>query len=316
MKLFNQNVKKLVMLFSYLIVPFLLFGQFAEKIGKKCKDLEMDKRVRIAVGSFESTTNRAYGQFAGELATMLSNALVITDCFQVLASTRSNSMQDLQSEKDFNRSGDVNDETQVEEGEMRGAQLIVTGEVTEFNEGKSGVQVGIIKVGQNKANVGFVLQIANPRTRQIIFSESINMEGTSPGGFSGASVFGMPVVGSFKSKAMADAVEKAIIKAVELIVAQKDKIQAMPSGNPEGIERTSVVKVEGVDFVKLGNVTTAVKANPKVKDAIKTLSGGVGTIKVVHTGTFDELADFLSTNIKGFQVVGAEKGQITLKAGN
>lgn len=303
-----------------LLSPLHSYAQFAEKIEKKCKGLEYENRVRVAVGSFKSTTNRAYGQFAGELATMLSNALVSTECFQVLASTKSNVMDDMQDEKEFQRSEDVDPNAAVEDGKMMGAQLIVTGEVTEFAEGKDGVQVGVINVGKNKAKVGFILQIANPKTRQIIFSESINTEAAALGGFSGVRILGLPAIGSFKTRAMADAVEKAIIKAVELIVAQKDKIQAMPTGGvvdpAMSPVKTSIVKIENVDYTKLNSLTTVIKGDPKVKDAAKVLSSGVGTITVKHEGSFDELLDYLAASAPGYEIIGAEKGQITLKVKN
>ena len=316
----QSTVKLLVylsLITSGLAIPTRSSAQFAEKIDKKCKGLAYEDRVRVAVGSFKATTNQAYGQFAGELATMLSNALVSTECFQVLASTKSNIMDDMQDEKAFQRTDDVDPNAAVEDGKMRGAQLIVTGEVTEFAEGKDGVTIGIVNVGKNKAKVGFVLQIANPKTRDIIFSESINTEASALGGFSGMRILGLPAIGSFKTRAMADAVEKAIIKAVELIVAQKDKIQAMPTGgvvNPNTAPvKTSIVKIENVDYTKLNSLTTLIKGNPKVKDAAKVLSTGIGTITIKHEGTFDELLDYLAASATGYEIIGAEKGQITLK---
>src|SRR6218665_443914 len=267
-----------------------LKAQFAESISKKCKGLEYEKRVRVAVGSFDVKTNAAYGKFAGELASMLSNALVSTECFQVLASTNSNAMRDMQSEKQFNREGDVREDAAVEEGQMLGAQLLVIGEVTEFSEGDDGFKVVGVGISKKKAKIGFILQIANPKTRQIIFSESINTEASALGGLNGLKFLGLPVVGSFKTRAMADAVEKAIIKAVELIVTQKEKIQAMPQGGmaTQNTEKKSVIKIENIDFVKLGALTTVVKSYLKVKDATKALKEGVGTITVFHEGSFDD----------------------------
>lgn len=294
-------------------------GKFAEKIEKKCKDIPYEKRVRITVGSFKTTTNRAYGQFAGELQTMLSNALVMTECFQVLASTKSNIMDDIQDEKDYQKTDDVDEEAAVESGKMLGAQLVVTGEITEFAEGREGFNVGVIGLSSNKAQVGFILQIGNPQTRQIIFSESINANDIAVGGFSGVRVLGLPAIGSFKTKAMANAVEKAIIKAVELIVAQKDKIQAMPQGgsadmNSEG-EKTTIVKVENVDYSKLGTITNFIKEFPKLKSANKVLKEGVGSVTVVHEGTLEELADFIAEKVagSGYELTDVVKGKITLK---
>lgn len=312
-----------ILIFAVVSVPSTAWAQkdkFVEKIEKKCKDLPMESRVRLTVGSFKATTNRAYGQFAGELQTMLSNALVMTECFQVLASTNSNIMGDLQNEKDFQRSEDVDEDAAVEDGKMMGAQVLITGEITEFAEGREGVTVGVLGVGSNKAHVGFILQIVDVQNRRIIFSESINASDVALGGFSGVRILGLPAVGSFKTKAMANAVEKAIIKAVELIVAQKDKIKAMPQAvaadpNSEGEKTTSVV-VENVDFGKLNAITNVIKGFPKAKTVTKgALKDGMGKVTVLHEGSFDEFAVFLSEKVSGFDITSAEpsKGKIMLQ---
>lgn len=291
-------------------------AQFEEKIDKKCKGLEYGKRTRIVVGSFKASTSSAIGKFSGELPTMLSNALVATECFIVVANTKSNILDDIKTEKEYNRSGNVSAESSVEEGQELGAQLVITGEVTEFSEGKDGVSLGPVNLGKTIAKVGFVIQIADIKTKSIIFSKSLNAEASAQGGFSGAKVFGIPVAGSVKTRAMADAVEKAILNAVEIIVAQKEKIQGMPQGGvvTQSTEKKSVIKVENIDFGKLGALTTAVKGYLKVKDATKSLKEGVGTITVIHEGSFDELADFLVSKAAGYEVTGADAGVITLKA--
>lgn len=309
----KNEIQKRLFLGLLMAVSLVANAQSVEKIEKKCKGLEFDKRIRIAVGSFKATTNSAYGKFAGELPTMLSNALVMTECFQVLASTKSNVMNDMQDEQAFQKTDDVDADAAMEGGKMLGAQWIITGEVTEFKEGKDGFTAIGIGVTKNTAKVGFILQIANPQTRQILFSESINTDAISLGGFSGVRFFGLPAIGSFKTKAMADAVEKAIIKSVEYIVEQKDKIPALPGANPGGL-KTSVIKIEKVEYAALGNLTNTVKENPKVKDAVKKLAEGMGSIKVSHEGSLEDLADYLLEKTPGFEIVSVEKGQILLKS--
>jgi curli biogenesis system outer membrane secretion channel CsgG len=313
-------MKTKILLFISAILFFKiepLQAQVAEKIEKKCDGLPINQRLRIAVGSFHSTTNQSYNRFAGELATMLSNALVMTSCFQVLAGTKSNSMSDLQSEKEFNRSGDVRDDLSVEEGQMIGAQLIITGEVTEFAEGRDGYTIAGFSVTKNEAHVGFILQIASPKNRQILFSESINTEAVALGGFSGVKIFGLPSIGSFKTKAMQDAIEKAIIKAVELIVEQKDVIAISSQDSKTAImENTTYITVENTDFGGLNSLDQLLKNNRNVKTTTKTLKNGIGTIKVVHGGDFEDLAEFFLQRTSKYKITGAEKGQITLIAKN
>jgi len=308
-----KHIKQKISLLSiFLAFSLCVCAQSVEKIEKKCKGLEYDKRIRIAVGSFKATTNSAYGKFAGELSTMLSNALVMTECFQVLASTKSNVMADIKEEKAFQQSADADPDATVASGKMLGAQLLITGEITEFKEGKEGFTAVGIGVTKNTAKVGFILQIVSPQTRQILFSESINADAISLGGFNGLRFFGLPAIGSFKTKAMADAVEKAIIKSVELIVVQKDAIPALPASDANDT-KTATVKIEKVDYAMLGSITKTLKENPKVKDALKELNETTGTIKVSHTGTLEELADYLLEKRPEFKIVAVEKGQIALK---
>jgi curli biogenesis system outer membrane secretion channel CsgG len=294
-------------------LPQNLDAQSVEKIEKKCKDLAFENRTRLVVGSFKATAPAARGKFSEELATMLSNALVSTECFQVLASVKSNLMDDIKDEQQFNEGENV--EENAEAAKMLTAQMLITGEITEFAEGKEGGTVAGISLTKNKARVGFILQIVNPRTRQILFSESINTEAIALGGFSGVRLFGLPAIGSFKTKAMGDAVEKSIIKSVELIVAQKDKMPKVAAGGATDSTTTksATVTVGQIDFARLSALTAKIKSNPKVKEATKTLSAGTGTIKITHEGTFDELAEYLSANATDYEITGAEKEAITLK---
>jgi hypothetical protein len=103
------------------------------------------------------------------------------------------------------------------------------GKVTEYAEGKSALQLPGIAVGGNKAHIGFIIQLINAETREIIESKSIDVDGKS-NGFQGASLFGLRMVGSIANKAVADACEKGIIQAVEFIASRKDKM-LLPEAN-------------------------------------------------------------------------------------
>jgi curli biogenesis system outer membrane secretion channel CsgG len=168
-----------------------------EQVAEKCKGQPLDKRLTIKVVRFNVSNSRAQeqGEFGGELATMLTNALQKTNCFRVL-------------ETDGNM-GDIT-------GDGLDAQLVVTGEVTEFSE-KNTTIIGIQK---SKVNIGFILKVLNPQTSDILFSESVNGESISSGFSSG--VFTTTKL----SGAVANASEQAIIKATEILADQKDRIEA------------------------------------------------------------------------------------------
>jgi curli biogenesis system outer membrane secretion channel CsgG len=187
----------------------------AESADVTCKGLPRDQRARVSVGSFDITRTSAQGKLGNELATMLSNALSETQCFNVLVSLKKTS--NLSEEVAAGQGGMIDDETAAEGGKWKGAQLIVTGEVTEFEED----YVHILGVGNTKAHIGFILQIQDPKTREIIWSKSLERKVTKPQ----IQVLKTDIM-SFGSKAMEDAVEKSIFDATELIVGQKSLFES------------------------------------------------------------------------------------------
>ena len=185
-----------------------------EKVPVTCKGLPREQRPRITVASFDITRSSAQGVVGNELASMLANALGETECFNVLESlAKLNGAMD---EVKFNQSG-ATDDSGPQAGKMKGAQLIVSGDVTEYNEEK----IHVLGVGSNKANIGFILKITDPQTREVLWSKSIKKKITKPE----VRVFNTDIA-KFGSQAMEDAVEKSILEAVGLIVGQKDLIQS------------------------------------------------------------------------------------------
>jgi curli biogenesis system outer membrane secretion channel CsgG len=219
-----KNIKQLAMTNQFILcVFFLLFittpafsqnKKAAEQVPATCKGLPRDQRPRITVSSFDITRTSARGVVGNELGAMLINALNQTECFNVLESLQK--LGGAMEEMKFNQSG-ATDGSGPDVGKMKGAQLIINGEVTEFKEEK----MHIAGVGSNKAHIGFILKIVDPQTREVLWSESINKKITKPE----VRVFNTDVA-KFGSTAMEDAVEKAILNAVSLIVGQKDLIES------------------------------------------------------------------------------------------
>lgn len=183
-----------------------------EKVEATCKGLPRDQRPRITVASFDITRSRAQGVVGSELASMLANALGQTECFNVLESI--SKVHGAMEEVKFNQTG-ATDGSGPEAGKMKGAQLIISGDVTEYVEEK----LHVLGVGSNKAHIGFILKITDPQTREVLWSESINKKITK----AEVKVFNTDIA-KFGSQAMEDAVEKAILEAVSLIVGQKELI--------------------------------------------------------------------------------------------
>jgi curli biogenesis system outer membrane secretion channel CsgG len=196
-----------------------------EEVKKKCQDLPRDKRVRVKVSRFTASSNaaKASGQFGEELTTILTNALQETSCFRVMESNKH--AGDLTEEIAMNESGATNG-SGPQRGKMLGAQVILTAEITEFNEGKGGASLAGISVsGSGKAKVGLIVKMIDPQTGDILFSKSVEAE-SKKSGFSGLKVFGLNLAGETKvSPAMSDAVEQIIFKTVEVIVKEKDNLE-------------------------------------------------------------------------------------------
>ena len=176
-----------------------------EKIAEKCKDLPFEQRLTMKVTKFSVTSTKVpSGEFGKELRTILSNAVQKTGCFTV--------METDDNIADFSTQG----------GDNIDAQLVVTGEVTEFIEKK--VKIGPLT--RNNVRIGFILKVLNSQTGAILFSESVNGEATQ-NGISGPAVFGQAIfAGTSLSGALAQAVEDAVIKAVGILAEKKDKIEA------------------------------------------------------------------------------------------
>lgn len=230
-----------------------------EEVSRKCRNLAHEDKVILQVARFSSSTNSASGRFGGELATMLTNALQETSCFRVIGldrdvSDNTQSMRRMQ--MGFGAEANV-------AGKAIRPQLIVTGEITEFSEGKKGTNLGVVSLGSNNATVGFVFQVKDPVTFEILFSKSINMSGTSSG-FTGVKLLGVNAVGTIENKALSDACEKAIIRAVEVLVDEKDRIPI-----PEKIEVKSLKKFtpENCDLIKSGQKPTVMIFIPEVLTA-------------------------------------------------
>ena len=209
-----------------------------EQVAEKCKGLPRDKRVIVKVARFSISTRsaQAHETFGDELATMLTSAIQQTNCFRVMEMNRN--VGDATGETAFAQDG-FTDGSGPQAGKMLGAQLVVTGEVTDFSEGNKSTDVVGLNFGGNTATVGFTLKLLNPQTGELLFSRDINMKG-STSGFRGMSLGGsggLKIAGSTENRAVQDAVQKAIIKSVEVMADAKDQIEMPEPMKPKEVKR-------------------------------------------------------------------------------
>lgn len=290
----KMNTKFKSMLLCSLV---LSSGAYAQKISideikKQCSGLAIDKRVRMTVSSFTVATPTAKGKFGDELAQMLTTALQEVDCFNVLLSL--SDINNATDEINFNNKGTTDQNTSVQSGKMKGAQVIVMGKVTDYFPGTSNNG----SLGAGKAKLGFTVQLVNPQTREIIASKAINVQGKTVIGIGGTS-----------NKSLADATEKGIYEAVEFIAGHKDNM-AMPETSSTATASTvTSINVLNTDYAKFKSLIDIISAKGKVLE--KSISNGTGYIKFDYAGsTIDDIVDLIDKKagskftIKDFNTAG------------
>lgn len=205
-----------------------------EDVKQKCQNLPRAQRVIIKVARFSVSTKAAQARstFGDELATMLTSALQQTNCFRVMETNKN--LSDATSEMAFAQDGFTNG-SGPQAGQMLGAQLIVTGEITDFSEGSSSKSILGVESKSNQATVGFNLKVLNPQTGELLFSKDVNMKGHNSGKV--LDIFGVKTSSSNENRAVQDALQKAIIKAVEILADEKDNIDIPEPQKPKEIKR-------------------------------------------------------------------------------
>lgn len=210
----NQFILCLLLLLFITTPAFSQNKKVVEIVPATCKGLPREQRPRITVSSFEITKATTKGVLGDELASMLANALNQTECFVVLESL--SKIKASADEIRFNQSG-MSDGSGAQAGKTRGTQLIISGEVTDYIEEKT----PIMGVDNNKAIIKFILKIVDPQSTEIVWSQTVSKKVTK------AEVQMLKSeTTQFGTKAMGEAVEKAIADAVNLIVEQKHLIES------------------------------------------------------------------------------------------
>ncbi len=139
----------------------------------------------IAVIEFKNESGAAWwkGGVGWELSGMLSNELAATGDFRVLERTK---LESVMSEQDLAMSGRVDPATGAKFGKLVGAQYLIAGTVTAYEESTAGTGGGLsfggISVGgkSEKAYLAIDLRVIDSSTGEIAHVRTV--EGTSKGG--------------------------------------------------------------------------------------------------------------------------------------
>lgn len=197
----------------------------AERVLDQCEGIPYNERIRMSITRFSVSHRSARQAFGDEISTILSNALVETNCYQILSSVANRA--DWEVELGYGMEGNTLTGSSPEAGQALGPQLIVTGEITEYQD--EFVSVG--PVGVQRAQIGFVLQVVNPQTRQILLSKSFDKRKNKPGAATGIRLFGQTITGvNLKTQAMADILEEALLEAAGVLVNEKDNLVSAVGG--------------------------------------------------------------------------------------
>ena len=143
-----------------------------------------DKPV-IAVIEFKNESGAAWwrGGVGWELSGMLSNELAATGKFRVL---ERNKLESVMSEQDLAMSGRVDPSTGAKFGKLVGAQYLIAGTVTAYEEDTAssggGLSFGGVSLGgkSSKAYLAIDLRVIDSNTGEIAHVRTV--EGTSKGG--------------------------------------------------------------------------------------------------------------------------------------
>ena len=263
----QSNMKSLIFTFFVLFAFQITLQAQLEDVPKYCKNIGRPDRTPISVSEFTFSARGGYGRDAGiGLKKMLSNALVECGCYRVVERQQLNSVL---REQELALGGGIRRGTRARTGQLTGAQVTILADVTEFKEKEKSVGIGALSkfgiggIGKTTAHIGIVLQVVDTETGEILISKSIDHKKSSVGTAGGSGIAGILAGGLFyKSQAMEDAIEEALIEIVGYVAAEKD---LLPKGNGNAKEVADAYGIGGgitVEAEECGLLRGATK--PKV----------------------------------------------------
>ncbi len=199
-------------------------------------------KARIAVAQFDDRTAKGYARIGEGMSTMFVTALVNSNRYIVL---ERDIIDEVIAEQDLGASGRVLPGTEAPVGEIEGAELLLTGAVTEFEPEKFGIGSGIIGLGTlltsaalhekygapvgaatyTESHVAIDVRVIDLATSRIVASVSVEGSGRDWGAFIAGEVGGgmsrLPLAfGGFQKAATEKAVRKVVGLAVAAVTLQ------------------------------------------------------------------------------------------------
>jgi len=252
-------------------------------------------KPRLAVVDFQVKVEQAQKTLGTAMSDLLIDALVETGRYTILERS---ALQEIREEQIMALSGEVDAATGAEVGKLIGAEYLVVGVVSKFEEKTGGGGLGgLVKgtalggVGWYTSELGITVRIINATTGEIVASEKINQKESSiglaaisavPGGAAGG--------GLYKSKSMQAAMEKAITKAAEVIGEQIPGGEEPASADSSGATKIEVV-AKNVDFAASRLFAKTLEGIKGVKSVKSSFEGKTANVKVQYQGPAEDFAD-------------------------
>jgi curli biogenesis system outer membrane secretion channel CsgG len=187
-------------------------------------------KARIAVSSFNDKTAKGYYQIGDGLADMLTTSLFHSNRFIVLERQQ---LGEVLQEQDLAAAGRIKPGTEAPIGQIEGAELLVTGAVTEFEPNAGGVGAGVVfgglpialGGGGKRAHIAIDLRVIDAKTSRILSATTVEGTATDIGGLAGFQIGGGSSelgigLGGYKKTPMEKAIRICIQEAVNYISGQ------------------------------------------------------------------------------------------------
>ena len=203
-------------------------------------------KARIAVARFTDKTGGGWwsGKIGDGMADQMVTALFNTNRFIVLDRQI---LDDVLTEQDLGASGRIRQETAAPIGEVEGAELMIVGAVTEFQDGSSGLQgggggfgggiLGALAGGFKRSHMAIDVRIVDTRTSRIVAATSVEGEATDVnmggliGGYAGGGGLAAGL-GGWKNTPTEKALRICINEAVNFIVGKTPQTYYRYGGVP------------------------------------------------------------------------------------
>src|SRR5262249_12382826 len=221
-----------------------LFGPKATVTSPEGKSIEEAQseaydgpKARIAVAQFKDKTGKGWwtGAIGDGMADMLATALFHSNRYIVL---ERQTLGDVLKEQDLATAGRIKKGTEAPTGEIEGAELLITGAVTEFEGAQSGVGGGIggiggaagrilggIAGGIKNAHMAIDVRVVDTKTSRIVAATSVEgkatdfaLGGALAGAGSGGALGG--ALGGWSKTPTEKALRICIQEAVKFIVSK------------------------------------------------------------------------------------------------